>query len=492
MNEEVKTIRNNIVRKFCRTVLWIDDEIHLDLGFAAKKTPPLFQNKFDEFTRSGLLCHMMGFPATINDSDPYSPQSKVDEVLSSCILLALQSDIVIIDWMLGTTDSSEYAQKIVTGIVGQDKGFRFIVVLSKKTPEDSEFTKIDSSFKCVDANALWKNESGQFLLSLRKDEFNDANLFERLCSALLDAYPDYLHLTALEIAGRIKELAPQWLSALPSNTDMGILTERANLMLTCGAEETWQDDIRECVVANLLEDLTTIVLDKPLNALEEKVLRPSNAVSAHSSKLSENSAPTDVRGVLVHAKQCLEDKPKCKLTANQFKQLSAHRDVLPISNFVEEIEAYTEFCEMKSICDSSVCPGMVYSNLFTGSQDIAVCISAACDCIRADSLLFLRGECLGSVNGAIDIPNYDQLGKEPGGKTVLRFHGRAYIFRHKANFLTSRLRTDLVPPIKPIGTFRSDVLNRLVSRFMSRLRRVGVNQPSLSRSLRKEGLSDEE
>ena len=491
MHEDVKTIRNDIVRKFCRTVLWIDDEIHLDQGLAQKETSSLFKRKYDEFTESGLLCHMMGFPAIMPGSDPYASDAEVNVVLNSCKVLALQSDIVIVDWMLGTTDSSEYAEKIVKHIVGKDKGFRFIVVLSQKTPDDSEFTKIDSSFKCDDANILWKNESGQFLLSLRKDEFREANLFEKLCSALLNAYPDYLHLAAVEIAGRIKELTPQWLSALPSNTDTGILTERANLMLTPGTKETWQDDIRECIVANLLEDLTTIVLDKPLNALEKKVLCPSNAVLAPLSKLPENSAPADVNGVLAPIKKCLVDEPRGKLTPNQFKQLSLHRNVLSISNLVKEIEAYTEFCEMKSIHGSNICPGMVYSNLFTGSQDIAVCISAACDCIRADSLLFLRGECLSSVKEDIYTPDYDQLGSEPGGKTTLRFQGRAYIFRHKANSLTTKLRTDLVS-LKPIGTFRSDVLNRLVSRFMSRLQRVGVNQPSLSRNLRKEGQSDEE
>lgn len=491
MNEDVKTIRNNIVRKFCRTVLWIDDDIHLDQGLSQNGNSTLFQNKFDEFTKSGLLCHMMGFPATRLGSDPYASDAEVEVVLNSCKALALQSDIVIVDWMLGTTDSSEYAEKIVKHIVGKDNGFRFIVVLSQKTPDDSEFTKIDSSFKCDDANILWKNESGQFLLSLRKDEFREANLFEKLCSTLLNAYPDYLHLAAVEIAGRIKELTPQWLSALPSNTDTGILTERANLMLTSGTKETWQDDIRECIVANLLEDLTTIVLDKPLNALEKKVLCPSNAVLAPLSKLPENSAPADVNGLLAPIKQCLVDEPRGKLTPKQFKQLSLHRNVLSISNLVKEIEAYTEFCEMKSIHGSNICPGMVYSNLFTGSQDIAVCISAACDCIRADSLLFLRGECLSSVKEDIYTPDYDQLGSEPRGKTTLRFQGRAYIFRHKANSLTTKLRTDLVS-LKPIGTFRSDVLNRLVSRFMSHLRRVGVNQPSLSRNLRQEGHSDEE
>ena len=490
MTEDAKKIRINIIKKFCRTILWIDDDIHLDKGLAFDGTDILFKNKYDEFTKSSLLCHMMGFPEIRPGSDPYASSSEVDEALRSSVSLALQSDIVIVDWMLGTTDSSDYAKKIVKTVVGKDKGFRFIVVLSNKAPEDSEFCQIDSSFKCNSAN-LWENTSGQFLLSLRKDEFRVADLFEALCNALLNVYPDYLHLAAVEIAGRIKDLVPQWFSALPSKTDMGILTERANLMCMSNTKETWRNDIQECVVTNLLEDLTTIILDKPLDALGEKILCPSNVASGCLSDLSGTSVSADVKSVLNQVKPCFEDEPSSNLKPNQYKQLSKHRDILSISNFLKEIEAYTEFCETKSINGSNICPGVVYSGIFSGSDDIAVCISAACDCVRADSLLFLRGTRMKSVE-ASDIPDYDQLGREPGGKTVLRFQGQAYIFRHEANSLTAKSRVELVSPIKSIGTFRSDILNRLVSRFMSHLRRVGVNQPSLSRKLRKEVSSDEE
>lgn len=494
MNEEINTIRNKVVQKFCRTVLWIDDEIHLDQGLAAKGTSPLFKDKFDEFTKSGLLCHMMGFPETRPDSDPYASPSEVDEVLHSCVSLALQSDIVIIDWKLGSTDSSKYAERIIKQVVGKDNGFRFIVVLSNEDPGDSAFNKIDSSFACNCSDGLWKNESGQFLLSLRKNEFKDKKLFDTIRSALLKVYPDYLHLAALEIAGRIKDLVPQWLSALPSNTDMGILTERTNLMCQRDTEETWRDVIQECVVANLLDDLTTLIIREPLNTLGKNALCPSNVISDLLSKLFETTVTPDVKSLLNQVKPSLGDEPQSKITANQYKQLLKHRDILSISNFLKEIEAYTEFCETKSICGPSICPGTVFSNMFTGSEDIAVCISSACDCIRAESLLFLRGERMKSFkNGEIDIPDYEQLGREAGGKTVLRFHGQVYIFWHKANSITTKSRTDLdqSTSIKRIGAFRNDILNRLVSRFMSYLRRVGVTQPALSRSLRKEGPDEE-
>lgn len=486
MNEEVKTIRNNIVRKFCRTVLWIDDEIHLDQGLAPKGTPTLFQNKFDEFTRSGLLCHMMGFPATINDSDPYSPQSKVDEVLGSCMSLALQSDIVIVDWMLGTTDSSEYAQKIVTGIVGQDKGFRFIVVLSQKTPEDFEFTKIDSSFKCYDANALWKNESGQFLLSLRKDEFNDANLFEKLCSALLDAYPDYLHLAALEIAGRIKDITPRWLSDIPSCTDIGVLVERGNTFDAA----SWNDEIQECIVTNLLEDLSCAVRVEKLDTLNAEALKPSNSAEYEKVAALNPSGPDDFNQAINALKECVKDDSPKSFSKGHYEKMSDSRGTDDARSLVESIEAFAEFCEKRSRRDwqwHGPCPGAVYVGLVDKSPAIAVCITSGCDCLRADTLLFLIGEPMPSKNSSGGtIPNYKELRKTKRGKTVLRINGVSYIFKSSADSVLTKRRSE-IEKVQVQAIVRQDALNRLIDRYMSHTQRYGVNQPDIVRELRGEG-----
>lgn len=489
MNEEVKTIRNNIVRKFCRTVLWIDDEIHLDQGLAPKGTPTLFQNKFDEFTRSGLLCHMMGFPATINDSDPYSPQSKVDEVLGSCISLALQSDIVIVDWMLGTTDSSEYAQKIVTGIVGQDKGFRFIVVLSQKTPEDFEFTKIDSSFKCYDASALWKNESGQFLLSLRKDEFNDANLFEKLCSALLDAYPDYLHLAALEIAGRIKDITPRWLSDIPSCTDIGVLVERGNTFDAA----SWNDEIQECIVTNLLEDLSCAVRVEKLDSLNAEALKPSNCAEYDRIVALNPSGPSDFSQAVNALKECVKDDSPNSFSKGHYEKMSDSRENGDAKILVESIETFAEFCEKRSARDWTgygPCPGAAYNGLLDSSSSIAICITSGCDCLRADTLLFLIGEPMPSENlSGVTIPDYKELRKMKGRKTVLRINGVSYVFKSSADSVLTKKRSE-IETLQVQAIVRQDALNRLIGRYMSHTQRYGVNQPDIVRKLRDEGELD--
>lgn len=492
MTDEVSAIRKEIIHKFCRTILWIDDEIDLDNGLVRTKerlVNPLFKTKFEEFTKSGLLCHMMGFPDARPSPDPYASQTEVDDALNSCVSLARQSDVVIIDWMLGGTDSSEFAVKIISKLVGEGKGFRFVVVLSKQEPKESAFTAM--SFEAV-SDVLWKNKAGQFLLSLRKDDFLSTDLFAEICCALQNAYPDYLHLTALEIAGRIKNLVPRWLSALPSNTDMGILTERGNLMCGRSTKETWRDDIQECIVTNLFEDLTTIVLTEPLSALCDSVLCPSNVASDCLSTILASTDST-VRGVVDPLRKCLSNTPSAKLTANQYKQLSKHRGLKCISNFVQEVESYTEFCEKKSTLDRGICPGNVYLNLFADSEDIAVCISAACDCVRSESLLLLRGELMQDTQiGEVDVPDYDQIESQNGGKTVLRFQGKSYIFRHKANFLVTKSRSEICNSVRSVGTFRHDILNRLVDRFMSHVQRVGVNQPALSRDIRKEKTTDEE
>ena len=58
--------------------------------------------------------------------------------------------------------------------------------------------------------------------------------------------------------------------------------------------------------------------------------------------------------------------------------------------------------------------------------------------------------------------------------------------------MVAKQKDELKAPITPAGVFRQDILNRLVSRYMSRIRRVGVDQPSLSRDLRGEKPADEE
>lgn len=486
MTKDAEKIRISIIKKFCRTILWIDDEIHLDKGLAPGGASSLFKDKFDEFTKSGLLCHMMGFPEIRPGGDPYASNSEVDETLRSCVLLALQSDIIIVDWMLGTTDSNEYAHKIAKGIVGKDKGFRFIVVLSNKTLADSDITSIDSSFKCI-GDGLWKNASGQFLLSLLKEEFKDKNLFETICGTLLKVYPDYLHLAALEIAGRIKDRVPQWLSNIPTGADMGILVERGIAF----ERKTWNAELQEGITENLLEDLSLTIQQQDLDTINPEMLKPLNndlCKTLLSNPLFESDLK--IQNAFDALKQCVDTTAPKAIDRKDYQALLPRRDNNTIKPFVESIETFSEFCDIRSCRDGvcqRICPGCICEGLTDKSNSIAVCITAACDCMWGDSLLFLIGNpmSLTDSNG-VEVPDYKKLYNTMRGKrTVLQFNGVHYVFMNTADSILVKEKSKILPEnIK--GVVRRGALNRLIGRYMSYTQRFGVNQPGIVRELRNE------
>lgn len=498
MTEQVENMRSEIVQKFCRTILWIDDDIHLcnDVKNGVDALPTLFKNKLVEFEGNGLLCHLKGFPKVLagKKSDPYAKAKTAEDAVKSCVVLAQQADVVIIDWKLGDTDSSQHAQKIISQLLGPDKGFRVIVVLSKDAPEDSAFKGLDESFESMSGDgSRWKNGSGQFILSLRKDQFKEHNLFDSISEALLAAYPDYLHLAAMEMTGRIKELTPRWFSALPKSVDIGMLIERSALLLSRKTKEHWREDLQECVLSNLVEDLQTIVMSTPFKSLHEDVLLPSNTAGKKwEERISSDNVIVNNR--LQFIRNCIKDTPSARLSGSQYKQISEARKDACAAEIVESIEAYTEFCETVS-CDKKlipkVCPGVVYGGLSGEPKDIAVCVSAGCDCARPSSLLFLKGSRLDEKEvDELKVPDYGRL-KDCGSKTVLRFDKNVYVFNHDASSMFSKKCEDLMEPARVIGLFRRDIVNRLVSRYMAHIRRVGVNQPAISRLLRDEVADDE-
>ena len=489
MTEEVKKIRNEIVQKFCRTILWIDDEIHLDKGLDGEGVNPLFKEKFNEFTKSGCLCHMMGFPEVRPGKDPYASELEVAEVLSSCETLAQQANIVIIDWMLGTTDSCEYATRIIKKLLGEDKGFRFIVVLSRKELNNSDITGLDASFKNDETGKGFKNASGQFLLGLQKDEFIGSDLFVGICNTLLDSYPDYLHLAALEMAGRIKDVVPRWLSNIPSSTDIGILTERGCTFVD--NPNSWNNELQECISTNLLEDLSCIVSGETLKTLSPDSLKPSNC-NCHNTIVAFNPTDVPLKSLIEPFKKCVTDDSPVPFSKGNYQNLSDKRSDDTIRLFVEGIEAYAGFCDTisgKILPEHRVCPGAVYEGLDGNEHSVAVCITAGCDCVRGNSLLFLTATPMPEKSvQEIIVPDYPNMRKIKGSKTIVRINNKTYVFKCDADSLLVKKSSEIATKtIKAI--LRQDILNRLIGRYMSHTQRFGVNQPEIVRNLRDEGES---
>ena len=484
MDGQVKTLRDEIVRKFCRTVLWIDDEIDLDNGLKHPGTDTLFRNKFDEFTKSNLLCHLMGFPPARADDDDDGFVGNVQNHVKMCKALALQADIVIVDWMLGGEDSCEFAKDIISTLLDKNKGFRFILILSQAELGESDFKQLDDTFVPI-RELLWRNNKGQFLLSLKKEEFKNVNLFDEVRSAILASYPDYLHLAALEIAGRIKELSPCWLSSIPTNADVGLLIERGNTF----NDVLWRDNLQKCVASNLLEDLRAIISVEKLDSFQEDALKFSNN---HSFEIPDKEE--DIRCAICGLKTCIRDDNPVPLSPKDFKKLLKMRTDPDVEKLVTGVESFTEFCEVQSVPKSACLlkPGAVYSGLSSCDTDIAVCISGECDCLRSTSLLFILGNCLVDSNSEDAKSWYEVLDdkKIKGGKTILRFGGQAYLFQSSPSSLIVKNKSE-VSSLSPLGMLRGDIVNRLATRFMTHIRRVGVNQPYISQGLRGEKGLDE-
>lgn len=484
MTEEVKKIRDGIIREFCRTIVWIDDEINLDKGLVATNANPLFKNKFDEFTQAGLLCHLLGFPEVRQGADPFVPQKEVESAINTCLALATQSDVFIVDWMLGGTDSSEYAESIIRQLVGNGKGFRFIVVLSQIDPKSSSLGGL--GFKAVD-ETLWKNETGQFLLSLRKDKFKDSNLFEYICAAMHRTYSDCLHLAALEIAGRIKNVVPQWLRNIPFGADLGILVERGNTF----NETSWNNELQECIATNLLEDLSSVIRREEFSSLNKESLRPAN-YQFTDMLAGFDTTDMELKSPIDSLKKCIADDSPASFSKGNYQNLSDKRSDETVRSCVESIETYAGFCDTRSGEDwtgYTICPGAIYEGLTSDTNSIAVCITAGCDCLRGEAFLFLIGTPMPMKEGqGKPVPDYQKLRQIKGAKTVLRINKSTYVFRSVAETVLVKTRSDIErATIK--GIVRQDLLNRLVGRYMSHTQRFGVNQPEIVRNLRDEGES---
>lgn len=487
----VLALRNKIIHKFCRTILWVDDEIDLLKGLGGENS--LFRDKFDEFTSEGLLCHLKGFPPAGEGNDPYVNDPVVENAINACVRLAYQADVVIVDWELGDGTTSKHAKRIVNAILGKDKGFRFVVILSKKDLPNTVFADLDSPFEQVgDSGDLLVNKTGQFLLSLKKSNFGNTKLFGRICGALSSAYSDYFHLAAMEIVGKIRDCVPSWFSSIPKNADLGVLIERGNAMYQRDEgksvyNECWNEDLQECIVRNLIEDLESVVLSERLCSLKENVLKPSNHVPLPYAISRRESLSDDVNNGLQALKDCLKENDCSEFNEKHYRKLSVGVPDDDIKKLVDEIGSFSEFCDERSGCNvsgSRPCPGAVFKGLIdSNSADLFVCISSACDCIRSESLLFLRGEPI-SLRADVAIPDYASVSKIKGFKTLLRINGHPYMFRSVAHCVLPKSRNEL-DSLKVVGVVRMDALNRLISRFMAQTQRYGVNQPSLVRKLRK-------
>lgn len=501
--QQSEDLRKTIARQFCKTILWVDDQIvsltdvnvsdaikclsdakhkKTRAGIVKKIEDGLyFQNGVESFAKAGVICQLFSFPQLDPaGQDPYSDP----ETLSRCKLLARQADVLIVDWYLGSSTDAGNAKAIV-GELLKEPGTRFIFVLSQKPTEADAQVNIEWAEKMTKAEGSewYSTGDGQFVCVLDKKDFTSmpAQLVDKVFDCLSKTYPDYLQWAALEISGRIKETTPRWIAELPKDTDLGMLLEKR------------YEDVGETVFQNLLEDLHHH-LDYAKGSLLPHGLYPDQwpGHTEHQDKVKKILADitdADVRVLLegflsldtnvkphhANPKDSKRNVYKASLP-DLLKRLREHKAVC-VQECVKKLDAFGQFCETVSRRNfDGVRRGTVYPDT---ENAILVCISQACDCLRKPCLLFIRGEKQDSPRSLSD------------GETGVLFNGQPYLFKANAESLRTLTITnnnEMRNPDRqtPIGCLRKDITDRLTTRFLRYAMRVGVNQPLLMRKYRDE------
>ncbi len=489
----ITELRKTIAKNFCRSVLWIDDEIVPDAETEQQrqKYVDFFVKRADEFSKKGILCHLKGFSASISGADAdgqdaYGEDS--DNGVSECVELSKRADVLILDWHLGIPDNPKFAKEILDPLI-EEKAARFIIILSQDSDLEKNFRK-DYGHVFSKKGDWYSNSNGQFVRLLQKALFEEdgsaRSLVEDIYDKLAETYPDYLHWTALEIAGKMKECAPVWLAALPKGTDLGILAEKIH---------NKEEYVGNTVVENLLEDLKEAIDFPLIGSMQQEKLTPESWLRFEEFKRkieTDVKALTDKKksdsveaiGIMIPRSN---DHPPCpdkdlkKKCKKLEEALTEPGDLPAILEFLNGLYLFEEFCEIKSSASKNytkIQRGTIIAyNSDKDSNEILVCISQSCDCVRETHLLFVKGK----------KSNASDAGKP--GETFLRFKNKLYIFASGAeNMLSLALEegSRLPKDTNFQGIVRESILNRLISRYWNHATRVGVNQPLLLRRLRNE------
>ncbi|MDR1498508.1 MAG: hypothetical protein LBS59_08950 [Puniceicoccales bacterium] len=479
--QQTEDLRKKIARRFCRVVLWIDDEINPTSppnAMAGDANFP-FQNACDDFAKNGVICQLRNFPQTTGSSDPYAPDS---DVVSECKYLAKQSDVLIMDWCLGSSDSAENAKAIIGGLLNTEAGTRFIFILSKDSAKaDSQASAEWSDKMTKSQDSDWYSTgNGQFVCILNKDEFSkNPQLADRVFDCLTKTYPDYLHWAALEISGKIKESTPKWLAALPLGTDWGILSER---------KHDPESDTRHVIFENLMEDLRFAVDCASVGIVSREVLddaaHPFN--TQYRPRIAELEQITEAQKKKA-AKQLFPFSGEAKSTnvKKDLEKIISLTAPAVVPAFIKSVNSFGGFCETVSAALSegtNIKRGAVYRE-DVPTLHIWICISQSCDCLRADNLLFIKAV---SNNSLLDNDGHPRQPKQ--GDTFIQFQGKEYVISAS---ISESLKIYPVTTTKQIegmtlqGFVRESILTRIAARYWGHATRVGVNQPALLRAKRK-------
>ena len=519
MNDEAPII-DSIFKSYFKHVVWIDNQIldHIS-SFEQDSKVLLYQHLFlriaKEFHEQGIGCSLKNFPVQrgiddyFEDSDP----------LKNCIELAINADIIILDWHL-VGDSSEECEKIITELCSSP-GTRFIIIFTQEDECVSEMDKNDALHRIpsdLKSTPWFSNSAGTYIAVEKKKEYlsedspKGANdLLNLLFDFIRRQFQDHLHWFVMSFISQIKHCTPVLLSLIPQNTNLGFFTELLSLLHNNKPILAY-NEILNVIFSNLFEDLqmafsdysydyqTSVstfeyfaeiqskeilsLLEKDklfINSFEKKSL--SGDVQSQISAFNSSR----FRSLISHFASKKSIK-KCRKVHDAFFELNALANQLrdgatsaAYISFCKSCFAHSQFNETISVAPANHSFSIHRGGIFKKkdpSADIYVCISQTCDCEREPSLLFLLAQ---HVSDYCKYPciyfransNLYAIKLKPSSAKIYR---RSYI---KSHFSRESCR------------MRSDTIDRIASTFTAYVTRVGVNLPAIERYLRNEKNNNE-
>lgn len=458
---KIEALRKKIARNYCRSILWVDDEIRL----TRDEIDPAYYERYRNFflptataiQAEGVLCQLQ----SVSYSD--DPDEEPEE-LGIVKQLSKVADAVILDWHLASKLPTHSIS--IINYLQEVKETRFVLIVTQHSDAISEFRK-EFGENLSEIGDTFDLKNGTHLAFLEKPKKEDGDFALTILSAIEHlmsvAYPDYIHWAALEIAGDIKKFAPQWLESLPRGMDWALLSEY------CHGKET----TAELLVENLLEDLSHCIRPSKLESTH-----PENCKGVDWSELKRHLAkPHGLEaGVELSLLSLDENPPKIRdglpdTLANPTNDL--------LKDFVDSQKLFNTFCENVSPGTAGfpeIAPGSVFQKSgTTGMREIFVCVSQACDCLWSGELLFVRGK----------------KEKAPKlGSTVVKFQQQCYRFDAEGKNLsilkiTKTKESRLPDGLVKIGQLRAATTRRLAARFWNYATRSAVNHSEYARAERR-------
>jgi hypothetical protein len=487
--------RKEIMRKFLRTLVWIDDEIRPDkTDIQGDRFRSFFYPTTQEFQKNQILVHLHPYQSDLIGDDDDTFSSDNSDSFNSALNLAKTADIILLDWHLGRKDPNNSIKLLKH--LDAEPAIRIVIILSQYADSFEEEMQRGGMLATSEADSnnqklfkrkgdAWVNDLGTHITVMNKPDLT-LTTTDEFCNDILDSIfklmsttsPDYLHWIAFEIAGKLRLTIPEWIQALPKGTDAAILSELLSI----------QTEARDFIPENLLEDLSHIAKLKTLNSLEIDNCKVDDWTNK-SYETIEAQESTSKHEKIVNLKPVknleLEDIRAIRVSKGI---VGAKKEVFEKSRdeFISSQQTFTEFCEhISKAPETSPTFGSIYvkpeSTTDTGNKaphTIYLCLSQECDAIRKNNLILLEGSIANGV-------------PEKEGATKLSYQKNVFIFSPEAiSFQAAHVTSDdggrTLKGFKKVGQLRKTTASRILNRYWNYLNRSAVNLPTFARVDRNE------